>query len=550
MLVDKLSLFAAVGLAPLLAAAQLSGSVGPLTSASTKAATKTCNVLDYGAKADKSTDLGTPLASAFADCKTGGLVYIPEGDYAMSTWVKLAGGSAWALQLDGTIYRDSTEGGNMIMIEHTSDFELFSSNSKGAIQGLGYELHKDDNYSGPRLLRVWDTTDFSVHDIILVDSPAFHFSIDTCTNGEVYNMAIRGGNHGGLDGIDVWSDNIWIHDIEVTNKDECVTVKSPAHNILVENIYCNWSGGCGMGSFGTDTNVTDITYRNIYTWNSNNMMLIKSNGGSGFIENVVLENFIGHGNAYSLDVDSAWASMSTVEGDGIQMSNFTIKNWKGTEEYGLTRGPIKMICPTGAPCYDITIEDFAMWTEKGSVQWYSCQSAYGSGFCLKDSDDHAAYSASTTTVSSAPSGYSATTMAADLTAAFDSTLSIPIPTIPTSFYPGATPYSALMSLSSSGASHGTPATSAARATSSASSSATSVVKSSSSSSSSSSTSEYVAATSAAEFVATTSVSSAQEQITSVPSSSSSSSKHHQGGQWQQGQGWGEAQEADVGGCNA
>ncbi|RAH82243.1 rhamnogalacturonase rhgB [Aspergillus japonicus CBS 114.51] len=545
MLVDKLSLFAAVGLAPLLAAAQLSGSVGPLTSASTKAATKTCNVLDYGAKADKSTDLGTPLASAFADCKTGGLVYIPEGDYAMSTWVKLAGGSAWALQLDGTIYRDSTEGGNMIMIEHTSDFELFSSNSKGAIQGLGYELHKDDNYSGPRLLRVWDTTDFSVHDIILVDSPAFHFSIDTCTNGEVYNMAIRGGNHGGLDGIDVWSDNIWIHDIEVTNKDECVTVKSPAHNILVENIYCNWSGGCGMGSFGTDTNVTDITYRNIYTWNSNNMMLIKSNGGSGFIENVVLENFIGHGNAYSLDIDSAWASMSTVEGDGIQMSNFTIKNWKGTEEYGLTRGPIKMICPTGAPCYDITIEDFAMWTEKGSVQWYSCQSAYGSGFCLKDSDDHAAYSASTTTVSSAPSGYSATTMAGDLTAAFDTTLSIPIPTIPTSFYPGATPYSALMSLSSSGASHGTPATSAARATSSATSSATSVVKSSSSS-----TSEYVAATSAAEFVATTAVSSAQEQITSAPSSSSSSSKHHQGGQWQQGQGWGQSQEEDVGGCNA
>ncbi|PYI26196.1 rhamnogalacturonase rhgB [Aspergillus indologenus CBS 114.80] len=549
MLVDKLSLFAAVGLAPLLAAAQLSGSVGPLTSASTKAATKTCNVLDYGAKADKSTDLGTPLASAFADCKTGGLVYIPEGDYAMSTWVKLAGGSAWALQLDGTIYRDSTEAGNMIMIEHTSDFELFSSNSKGAIQGLGYELHKDDNYSGPRLLRVWDTTDFSVHDIILVDSPAFHFSIDTCTNGEVYNMAIRGGNHGGLDGIDVWSDNIWIHDIEVTNKDECVTVKSPAHNILVENIYCNWSGGCGMGSFGTDTNVTDITYRNIYTWNSNNMMLIKSNGGSGFIENVVLENFIGHGNAYSLDVDSAWASMSTVEGDGIQMSNFTIKNWKGTEEYGLTRGPIKMICPTGAPCYDITIEDFAMWTEKGSVQWYSCQSAYGSGFCLKDSDDHAAYSASTTTVSSAPSGYSATTMAGDLTAAFDTTLSIPIPTIPTSFYPGATPYSALMSLSSSGASssgasHGTPATSAARATSSATSSATSVVKSSSSS-----TSEYVAATSAAEFVATT-VSSAQEQITSAPSSSSSSSKHHQGGQWQQGQGWGQSQAEDVGGCNA
>ena len=49
--------------------------------------------------------------------------------------------------------------------------------------------------------------------------------MDTCTSGEVYNMIIRGGNEGGLDGIDVWRNNIHVHDVEVTNKDECVTVK-------------------------------------------------------------------------------------------------------------------------------------------------------------------------------------------------------------------------------------------------------------------------------------------------------------------------------------
>ncbi|GAQ42763.1 rhamnogalacturonase [Aspergillus niger] len=449
MLLDKRSFLSFLGLAPIFAAAQLSGSVGPLTSASTKAATKTCNVLDYGAVADKSTDLGAPLASAFADCKSGGLVYVPSGDYALSTWARLSGGEAWALQIDGIIYRTGTDGGNMIYIEHSNDFELFSSTSEGAMQGLGYEFHADDNWSGPRLLRLYEVTDFSVHDFILVDSPSFHFSLDTCTNGEIYNMAIRGGNHGGLDGIDVWSNNIWVHDVEVTNKDECVTVKSPSKNILIESIYCNWSGGCGMGSFGSDTNVSDITYRNIYTWNSNNMMLIKSNGGSGFVENVLLENFIGHGNAYSLDIDSYWASMSAVDGDGVQLSNITVKNWKGTEAYGAERGPVKVICADGAPCYDITIEDFAMWTEEGDSQWYSCESAYGSGFCLQDSDDHVSYSATTSTVDSAPSGYSATSMAADLTTDFGSTVSIPIPTIPTSFYPGATPYSALMADSAS-----------------------------------------------------------------------------------------------------
>lgn len=48
-----------------------------------------------------------------------------------------------------------------------------------------------------------------------------------------------------------------------------------------------------MGSLGADTNITDITYRNVYTWNSNQMYMIKSNGGSGTVQNIVLENFIG-----------------------------------------------------------------------------------------------------------------------------------------------------------------------------------------------------------------------------------------------------------------
>jgi len=135
-------------------------------------------------------------------------------------------------------------------------------------------------------------TNFAIHDIALVDSPAFHLTLDTCNQGEVYNMIIRGANEGGLDGIDLWGFDIWVHDVEVTNKDECVTVKSPANHILVEDIYCNWSGGCAMGSLGTDTgkllhtgkserltwgfqDITKVVYSNIYTVNSNQMFMFK-----------------------------------------------------------------------------------------------------------------------------------------------------------------------------------------------------------------------------------------------------------------------------------
>lgn len=196
----------------------LAGKVGPLTSVSAKKAIKTCDITSYGAVADNKTDISTALTDAFNACQSGGVVVIPSGNYALENWVTLSGGSAWALQLDGIIYRTGTAGGNMIFIEHGSDFEMFSSTGHGAVQGFGYVFHQEGSLDGPRILRMYEMQHFSVHDIILVDSPSFHFSMDTCDSGEVYNMAIRGGDSGGLDGIDVWSTNMWIHDIMVTNK--------------------------------------------------------------------------------------------------------------------------------------------------------------------------------------------------------------------------------------------------------------------------------------------------------------------------------------------
>lgn len=115
---------------------QLSGRVGPLTSHTSKSAKKTCNVLNYGAKSDLTTDIGPALQSAFAACKSGGTVLIPQGDFAMSSAVTFEGGSAWALQLDGTISRHGVDSGNMLFIRHANDFEMFSSSGNGAIQGM------------------------------------------------------------------------------------------------------------------------------------------------------------------------------------------------------------------------------------------------------------------------------------------------------------------------------------------------------------------------------------------------------------------------------
>lgn len=202
-----------------LVSAQLSGTVGPTTTTAEKAAKKICNILDYGGVASATTDNSAAINSAWEACKTGGQIYIPKGSYGLSNWLTLNNGAGVSINLEGIIYRmtTGTDDGNMIMVKHTTDFEFYSANSQGAIQGYGYEFHKNDIY-GPRILRFYDVNDFSIHDVALVDSPAFHFTVDTCTNGEVYNMIVRGGSRGGLDGIDVFSTNIWIHDVEVSSK--------------------------------------------------------------------------------------------------------------------------------------------------------------------------------------------------------------------------------------------------------------------------------------------------------------------------------------------
>ncbi|RAL67066.1 hypothetical protein DID88_007846 [Monilinia fructigena] len=420
---SSLSALAAVVL-PTLVSAQLTGKVGPLTSRASKA-TKVCNVLDYGGKASKTADIGPALTSAFAACKTGGTVYVPPGDYGMTTWITLSGGSAWALKLDGIIYRVNGGDGNMIMIKHTTDFEMYSSTSAGAIQGYGYEYRKASKSGGARLLRLYDATNWSVHDIALVDAPAFHFSIDTCTNGEVYNMIIRGGNKGGLDGIDVWGNNIWIHDVEVTNKDECVTVKNPSKNLLIEDIYCNSSGGCGMGSLGVDTDISNIVYNNVYTYGSNQMYMFKSNGGSGTVSNCQFNNFIGRSNAYSLNINAAWPQASKAAGNGhVDQSIFSAQP------------------PLHAPTSLSPISPSE--TETGNTQIAVCQNAYGSGGCLKPDTGSPSPYTTTSTLASVPTGYEAATMAQDLATPYPLTESIPIPTIPASFYPGRKPITALM----------------------------------------------------------------------------------------------------------
>lgn len=130
--------------------------IGPQTTTATKWNTKVCDITNYGAVADGKTDAGPAILSAFNACSSGGVVSIPLGTFALDTWVRLSGGKSWAINLDGIIVRTGTAGGNMIYIEHSTDFEIYSSHGEGAIQGYGYQFHSHQREYGPRILRLYN----------------------------------------------------------------------------------------------------------------------------------------------------------------------------------------------------------------------------------------------------------------------------------------------------------------------------------------------------------------------------------------------------------
>jgi len=167
--------------------AQLTGPVGPTTDLSQK--THECSILDYGAVNDNSTDAADAIEKTFKNCvlpHPGSRLVVPDGEYLIKRSVVLSNGTNWAFQLDGLItlayggnwtvdrklilqgyagveplnatingegdgqflqngltiinreYIPSSSSFCFLIKILAADFEFYSENGKGAIQGQGY----------------------------------------------------------------------------------------------------------------------------------------------------------------------------------------------------------------------------------------------------------------------------------------------------------------------------------------------------------------------------------------------------------------------------
>ena len=199
-------------------------------------------------------------------------------------------------------------------------------NNKGIIDGSGalwwglveYLVIRGDR---PRLLVIYNSTNILIENILLKNSPKWTFYGKDVANLEIRYTDVDARRHPDVqwhnlneltafntDGFDVSGKNVWIHDCNIWNDDDCIAVKqqdshsihsSCSENMLFERI--NASGvGLTIGSVGPSSDhscVRNITFRNCTMYNTFKGIYLKSRpgdegdeGDTGEITDILYEN--------------------------------------------------------------------------------------------------------------------------------------------------------------------------------------------------------------------------------------------------------------------
>jgi len=283
---------------------------------------------------------GILLNHTFTELEAGDTLLFPNMTFHMMGGVQGWNLTDVTIRLEGTIrFSDNMEDwprGEMGVIGEGSVlhcwafFNLtnvtFTSNGRGTldgagdawwgIPGIGYLQRGKDR---PHLFYVHGERDSEnllgsrnllLENWLFLDSPHFTVNVKQVDTLEIRNCEVSArrtedDHHGVIDmtafntdGFDVSGKNVWIHDCQIWNQDDCISVGDDSEHMLFERI--NASGiGLVIGSISHNT-VNNITFRDSYMHHTWKGLYLKFRKAGGVISNVLYENII-------LDAPEQWA---------------------------------------------------------------------------------------------------------------------------------------------------------------------------------------------------------------------------------------------------
>jgi hypothetical protein len=272
--------------------------------------------------------------------------------------------------------------------------------------GIGYLVRGE---ARPRLLHLIRCNRTLIEHLYLKDSPFWTVWADASDGLEIRYSTVDAARSNvethdlidmtafNTDGFDVAGRNVWIHDVEVWNQDDCVAVKDRSEDMLIERVTAS-GVGLTIGSIGNSA-VRNITFRDCVMHNTYKGIYIKFRGGSeGTISDVVYENIeivkptqwpIWIGPAQQSDgsplcrshCSICWPNTKNSQCLGVTgatFSNILLRNITITNP---RESPGVLIADPAAPMQGVTFEDVVFVNPPPDGAWgadyYYCEGAPG-----------------------------------------------------------------------------------------------------------------------------------------------------------------------------
>eukprot|EP00927_Polykrikos_kofoidii_P054804 TRINITY_DN49170_c0_g1_i1.p1 TRINITY_DN49170_c0_g1~~TRINITY_DN49170_c0_g1_i1.p1 ORF type:complete len:417 (+),score=56.99 TRINITY_DN49170_c0_g1_i1:89-1339(+) len=355
------------------------------------------SVVDHGAKGDGKHDDTHAIQAAFdaaASVKEGGTVVFPSGGTYLTTAFHFSSshtamylpfGARVVFDNDQTKYDGSH---HMIEMQKVSHVAIIGG---GIIDGKGADWWacRATGCYRPRLLSVGHTDHLLIEGVVFKDSPNHvlelysdftELSSVTVLNppSETDKVPVNGtfGPSHNTDAVDVHGTPFYIHDCHFDTGDDNVAVH--ASDLLVEDCYFGHGHGASIGSCGSDTALSNITFRNIIFNGTGSAMKIKTHSGAkrSYVRDSTWENLVLYNVQATVTIDMFYDHGKNTSTD-FKISNITVRNVTayGTEtDFGKTVVPGTFHCQESSPCHGIHLEDITHVDSKSS---FDCYNAFG-----------------------------------------------------------------------------------------------------------------------------------------------------------------------------
>ncbi|KAJ4822561.1 hypothetical protein Tsubulata_034289 [Turnera subulata] len=362
------------------------------------------DILSFGAKGDGVSDDSEALLAAWkAACKVpGATVEIPAEFKFLIKPITLQGPCMphLVLQIDGTLLAPPEVGAwpksslfqwlnfkwiHNFTIQGTGTVDGQGSNWWGPYNAAYYVQKRSKHIPGmkPTALRFYASTNVTVRDIEIVNSPQCHLKFDNSGGIKVNNITIISPESSpNTDGIHLQNTrDVEIQHSNIACGDDCVSIQTGCSNVHVHHINCGPGHGISLGGLGKDKSVacvSDVIIEEISLQNTLAGVRIKTwQGGIGSVKNVTFSSIQVSNVKYPVIIDQFYCDKKFCRNQTEAVAISGIKFDRIIGSYSAQ--PIHIACSNDVPCTDVDLVDIQLkpsFGYQGSRQAL-CWNSYG-----------------------------------------------------------------------------------------------------------------------------------------------------------------------------